>query len=405
MSSSLKSAIENQAFINQIVKQIGASLSNVTNTTHTCGLLGGLSGDLLFLVKLSQYQPALVNENIFNNKLEYLQQQLDSQVHRPDLNTGLSGQGWFFEYINQAQGRDYDAELCEGIDEILLEALAIENWKGEIETVLGLSGIAIYAGRRQLKSAPVALFEKIVTHFEYTATQISANTQSWSQPSGSVYRFNKDHLEIPEFNLGLAHGVPGIIAAILPALKIPVLFKRTKRLLVQSCDWLLQQELAQPQNISCFSSSCNDKKGSRLGWCYGDVTIALTLARVGKALELPSYIDKARQISLHAANRDSAQGMINDAGICHGSAGLSLIFQLLNQQLNEPKLEQAANNWLLYTLALYRDKGLPGFYMYSPLTKEYQEDTSFLMGYGGIGLCLLSALGETPDWADCLLLA
>jgi len=416
MSQTLESAIENRELINQILKQFAKIISNLANKTESCGLLSGLTGDLLFLYQFSQYEASLakgfspaeaslVDEAIFNNKLEFLQQQLATSVSRPDLSSGLSGQGWFLEYLNQGQGSDYDPELCEEIDSILHNTLSTDTWSGEIEMVLGLSGIAIYAGRRQLQSGSAELFDKLIGHFESIAIQTGDNTLAWPQPDNSVYRFNKDDLERPEFNLGLAHGVPGIIAAILPALKIPALYERTKSLLVQSCDWLLDQELDDPQSISCFASSCNDNHGSRLGWCYGDLTIALTLARVGRALEHPSYIDKAKQISLHAARRDNKQGMIRDAGLCHGSAGLALIFQLLNREINETELLQAANKWLLYTLDLYREKSLKGLYMYSGLSKEYEEDTGLLMGFGGIGLCLLAALEGDTDWVDCLLMA
>ncbi|WP_042142743.1 MULTISPECIES: lanthionine synthetase LanC family protein [unclassified Pseudoalteromonas] len=405
MVQALEYAIQNKEIINQILNKFNQKILNLENQNTNSGLLSGLTGDLLFLFKLSQYNFELVDENIFNEKLEFLQSQLSLSINRYDLSSGLSGQGWFLEYINQAQEADYDPELCEEIDDILFNTLCIDNWQGEIEMVLGLSGIAMYAGRRQLKYPSKSLFEKIIKHFEDSAIQISENTLSWSQPKDSVYRFNKDEPEAVEYNLGLAHGVPSIIAAILPALKIPSLFDRTKRLLVQSCDWLLDQELKEENKISCFGSSCNDNNGSRLGWCYGDLTIALTLARVGNALEMPSYINKAKEISFHSAHRDERQGMIRDAGLCHGSAGLVLIFQLLHQELKEPQLLQAANKWLTYTLERYKNHELHGLFMYSGLTNQYEEETGFLMGYGGIGLCLLSALGEDADWADSLLMA
>ena len=271
--------------------------------------------------------------------------------------------------------------------------------------VLGLGGVAVYAARRLLKSSSTAFFDSLVSHFEQAAVQISDHTLSWSQPANSVYRFNKDEPESHEFNLGLAHGVPGIIAALLPALKIPALHQRTKSLLVQSCDWLMAQELDEKEFTSCFASSCNEQHNSRLGWCYGDLTIALTLARVGRALELPSYMEKAKAISLHAARRDQHNGMVNDAGLCHGSAGIALIFQLLHQEIDEPLLVETANKWLDFTLDYYREKGLKGLYMFSGLNKTHEEDTGFLMGYSGIGLCLLSALTGNTDWVDSLLMA
>ncbi len=419
----LESAVDNQILVKKILLQLGKTVIAEETQVNHCGLLSGLAGQLLFQFKLSDFDTALVNEVVFSDKLDFLQQQLANYAQQPDLNNGLSGQAWFLEFINQAQGQDYDADFCEEVDDILADILAVDLWQGEIEMVLGLSGIAMYAGRRSRKSSSTVLFERIINHFENLSIKTTANTLSWSQPSNSVYRFNKEKPEELEFNLGLAHGVPSIIAALLPALNIPSLYKRTKSLLVQSCDWLIEQQLIQSTNeqySSCFDSYCTGnftgksvtidkddevKSGSRLGWCYGDLTIALTLARVGNALELPSYLEKAKEVGLLAAKRDSINGSVYDAGICHGSAGLALIFQLLHQQLKEPELLQAANKWLIHTLELYREKGIAGLYMYSGLTEEYQEDVGLLMGLSGIGLCLLSALGQEADWADSLLMA
>ena len=405
MSPALTSAIKNKPLIEEILKQLGNSVANLPVKPGYCGLLSGLAGHLLFLYKLGLFNSNAIDQTIFDEKLEFIQQQLAATIEKIDLSNGLSGQAWLLEFLNQSQGEDYDPQMCEEIDTILQDNLAITPWPGEIEMVLGLGSVAVYGARRLLKSTPANLFDTLIEHFEQSAIQTGEHTLSWSQPSTSVYRFNKENKETPEFNLGLAHGVPGIIAAILPALKIPHLQQRAKSLLIQSCDWLMAQELDEKQHLSCFASSCDHKQSSRLGWCYGDLTIALTLARVGNALELPSYLEKAKTLSFHAASRDQKNGMISDAGLCHGSAGVALIFQLLAQQLSEPALLETADKWLDFTLNQYREKGLAGFYMFSGLSHEYEEDHGFLMGYSGIGLCLLSALTGDCDWVDVLLMA
>jgi len=419
MITPLDSAIENQPLIKSILEQFTEIISKKENDAVNCGLMNGLAGNLLFLLKVNEFNSNFINEQTFSHKLDFLQEHLSAYVNHLSLSRGLSGQSWFLEFINQAQGEDYDAELCEEIDDILVNAVTTESWQGEIEMVLGLSGIAMYAGRRIKKHSSSKLFEIIISHYENLAIKTSENTLSWSQPKNSVYRFNKDDPDNLEFNLGLAHGMPSIIASLIPALNIPSLYDRTKTLLIQSCDWLIEQELDQApgeSSIACFNSYCTgsldkgkvvmDKKksGSRLGWCYGDLTIALTLARVGNALELPSYLEKAKSISHLATKRDSVNAAILDAGLCHGSAGVALIFQLLYQQLHEPELLKTANKWLVYTLDLYQEKGIEGLYMYSAIADDYQADSSLLMGFSGIGLCLLSALGGEPDWADCLLM-
>jgi lantibiotic modifying enzyme len=215
---------------------------------------------------------------------------------------------------------------------------------------------------------------------------------------------NTDQIERPEYNLGLAHGVPGIISAILPALTIPALSNRAQKLLKQSCDWLLMQQLTIKEE-SFFSSYVNDPLPSRLGWCYGDLTIALTLARVGNALKIPQYLTQAEEMALHSAKRCEKSAGIDDAGVCHGSAGLSLIFQLLNKEIPSIKLEQASIKWLDFTLKLYNEKGMEGLYKPSPQRGNRNESKGFLTGYSGVGLCLISLLNGDTEWTECLSLS
>jgi lantibiotic modifying enzyme len=427
MLSALVTADNEKVLIKEILHKISEAIDACDIATDSYGLLSGLAGELLFQFEFNKFTPGGIDENVFTEKLNLLQDQLYSHVNHLNLGRGLLGQSWFIELLNQSQGEAYDEDLCEDIDRVVIRALSIDVWPGEIELVLGLGGFSVYASRRYKKSKNSQMMELIVSHFENLAINTSDIGVSWSQPINSVYRFEKSIPDKLEFNLGLAHGIPSIIASLLPALKIPELYDRAKKLLTKSCNWLMQQEL-EPKlsdhenkvKHSCFSSFCtgsNNMSGvdidpsdyenntSRLGWCYGDLTVALTLARVGKALGNVEYLDKALEISLHAAQRNHISGAINDAGLCHGSAGLALIFQLLYEEIEAPELLLAANMWVKFTLELYKEKGIEGLYAFLADNKKYVYDTSFLTGLSGIGLCLLSALGQEADWADCLLMA
>ena len=265
----------------KILKIIGILTNIIQSSPHDAnnlGFINGLSGELLFLCQANKFDKSLVNETAFDNKVQFFQEHLHKTATQFDFSHGISGGGWSLEYLNQAQGEDYDPELCE-------------------------------------------------------------DTLTWRQPDNSRYRLNREDTKQAEYNLGLAHGVPGIIAAILPALQIPQLKTRTERLLRQSCDWLLQQQLNTPDQQSYFSLSTTQTRCSRLAWCYGDLTIALTLARVGKSLKIPSYMNKAKEISLHTALRNEKNGKVYDAGLCHGSASIALIFQILYKELYPNYLE------------------------------------------------------------------
>ncbi|KZN57294.1 hypothetical protein N474_08825 [Pseudoalteromonas luteoviolacea CPMOR-2] len=386
----------------------GRVSDNLKSGEEQNGLLSGIAGQLLFLFKAHQFDENIVDEEVFGEKLEELQEQLTDQSF--ELSNGLAGQAWVLEYFNQADQEDYDPELLNEVDELFTEALNHNPWPGEIEMVLGLCGYAPYASRRAKCSDQHKLYGTIITGLESTATYFDNGHIAWSQPAESVYRFDTDDKEKPEFNLGLAHGVPGMIAALLPAYRIPELKERAEKLLSGACEWLItHQNSASGKDAehSCYGSCAGTETHSRLGWCYGDLTIAMILARAGQALDRPSYVDHALEVALHATKRDAENAYINDAGVCHGFVGLALIFNLLNELMPHPKLKARSIYWVEYGLQKFREGGIESLYSYNGVTKEHEEEFGFLMGYSGIGCALISLLNKDDDssWTECLLMS
>jgi hypothetical protein len=103
--------------IGNLLKTLTSIIQNRPNDTRKLGLFGGLSGELLFLWQTNKYDNNLVDENVFNQKIEFLQDSLPIAAEKFNLSVGLTGLAWFFEYINQTQVEDYDSELCEDIDD------------------------------------------------------------------------------------------------------------------------------------------------------------------------------------------------------------------------------------------------------------------------------------------------
>ncbi|MBQ4847152.1 lanthionine synthetase C family protein [Pseudoalteromonas sp. MMG005] len=391
--------------IHRIIRELANKVINHTDEVAGNGLLSGLAGHLLFLYNAHRFDPSLLDENKFTDKLELLQEGLAEQSF--ELSNGLAGQAWVLEYLNQANQDDYDADLLEDVDALFVESLAHNPWLGEIEMVLGLSGYAPYAARRARFTDQTELYTVIVNGLASVSTKLDNGHITWSQPSESVYRFDKDEDSPrgPEYNLGLAHGVPGIIAALLPAVHIPKLKEQVTELLLGGCDWLLEQQNPDKAANACFGSCAGEGYESRLGWCYGDLTIALTLARVGKAIDRPHYVEQALEIAIHSAQRDAESGHIIDAGLCHGFVGLVTIYQLLNHIMPHPVLSDAMNTWLEYSLKQYDERGIEALYSFNGLDKTHSEDFGFLMGYAGIGIGLISFLDDDVSWSDCLLMS
>ncbi|MBC7978607.1 MAG: lanthionine synthetase, partial [Myxococcales bacterium] len=143
---------------------------------------------------------------------------------------------------------------------------------------------------------------------------------------------------------------------------------------------------------------------SRLGWCYGDLGVAIALQRIGRALGERDCRDEAAATFAHTASqRTPTNGMIADASLCHGSMGVSHIFRRAFQATGHADLEAAADHWLTHTLALADTE--VGFQ--ARRADAYIDSYDLLQGLTGIGLGLLAAVDRetAPDWDRCLLLS
>jgi hypothetical protein len=89
-----------------------------------------------------------------------------------------------------------------------------------------------------------------------------------------------------------------------------------------------------------------------------------------------------------AALRTPENGRVTDAGLCHGSAGLAVIFARLCETIGGPELHDATRTWLLRTIDYLERDGFAG-------TSTPQRATCFrglglLTGAAGILLALSS---------------
>lgn len=365
-------------------------------------LLNGLAGRLLF----QWYAGKAAIEGF---SLELLESQVGTLIDEATQNNacmsfgyGLSGIFWFIELLLQEREEAYSSVLGQSFESGLVRFLkSSKSWNGEIEFVLGLAGIAVYAARRAKKNGEVLLCQQLLKMFDKKSLYIGSDLRTWRQPAGSMYYKNNVKNSHPEINLGLAHGVPGIISAVMALALNSCTASDAKQIVQQSCDWLLLQPPLQ-QSDSMYPAYCGELTSSRLGWCYGDATIALTLARAGIMLGKTNYIEHAVNVIRHASQRNLVSSQVVDAGLCHGSSGLMLIFHLFNKHINQQCCVKASQFWLRDTLSRYQNYGLAG--LNAMKHGKYDKDLSFLSGYAGIGLALLAILGEETNWVDSILL-
>lgn len=387
--------------IEQIIKDIQCCLAEQSPKSNP-GLYSGLTGQLLFQWQLKKYKASFVDEENFSILLEKVQ--LENQTQKDiSLAWGLSGYSWFLELLlSELEDQTYDPEVNSDFDRYLTLQLIDSQWSGDNEVVLGLAGVSVFARRRFANNGGGFLYPTVIKTLLEQSVQTPEGL-SWSTPSHSVFRVDK---QAPtEFNLGLAHGVASSIATLTHAL--PVLEEQMPQIrgaLESSVGWLLSQK-NQPECISCFGYRAGQEANTRLAWCYGDVSTALTLAKAAMQLNNKEQLSQAKAIAIASTDRRADEAGVEDAGICHGSAGLYLIYSRLWEIFHSPELLETAHYWLDQTLSFYQKKGLDGFNSYVPEENAFVSQLGLLEGYSGIGLCLLVALGVDDGWDDCLLLS
>ena len=139
---------------------------------------------------------------------------------------------------------------------------------------------------------------------------------------------------------------------------------------------------------------------SHLAWCYGDLGIGMALWQAGKSTNNSDWKEKGFEILLQTTQRQQYEdSFVRDAGICHGSAGLAMIFHRMYLETGRNEFHDAIDHWLYKSLqkASFED-GLVGYKTF--IKEEWICDYSLLNGISGIGLVLLTCLEDDKQNYD-----
>ena len=303
-------------------------------------------------------------------------------------------------------GPDADADGLTEIDETLVGYSARTPWPGHYDVVTGLGGIGVYALERMPRHRARTILEQVVAQLDRLAERTNAGV-TWHTPLQQVPPLHRREAPAGFYNLGLAHGVPGIIAVLAGAAATGVATERAWELLDGAVAWLLSRQLP-PDAGSCFSPFIVPgavPQTCRLGWCYGDAGISIALLLAARLVHRQDWERKAIAIALSAAGRSLPDSRVEDALLCHGTAGLGHIFNRLWQATGDARLWAAARFWLGDTLRRFDEAGgLDGFASINQGQRE--SGTGLLAGCCGVGLALAAAACETPpNWDRIMLMS
>lgn len=380
------------------------------------GLAGGSSGIALFYAYLERADAGAVPglEDLIATYVDRSIEALGSQPMSPPLYAGFTGIAWMVDHLEglfpEDEDGDEDGDETE-IDQGVRLYLERQPWHDHYDLIGGLAGYAVYALEGLPRPGARRCLELVVDHFEKLAVDAEP-ARTWFTGPELLPPHQRETCPDGYYNLGVAHGMPAVLAVLAYAAAAGVKTETARALVEDGVTWLLAQEL-EPGRGGCFASWMApglEPNASRLAWCYGDLGLATTLLAVARSMGRDDWAAEARRIAHVAAERPEAQSGVRDAGLCHGAAGLAHLFHRLFRATGDAKLEQAARFWFAKTLAMAEHKtGIAGYLAELPTGDlkgtSPQPDPGFLTGAAGIALALLGAVSDVePGW-DRILLA
>jgi len=348
------------------------------------------------------------------NALEFLARAVNSVASEPlgpSLYSGFTGIAWAVAHL-QEQLLDPADDACDAIDEALKSYLDQSPWEGDYDLISGLVGMGVYALEHLPRPLAVECLERVVDRLEEIAER-SVNGVTWLTRAELLPEWQRTLCPGGYYNLGLAHGVPGVIAFLGEVCAAGVALGKARPLLDDTVAWLVRQKLTNGKQSS-FSSWVGpgiERDDCRLAWCYGDAGVAAALLVAARCVNEGEWEREALALARRAAVREPESAGVKDAGLCHGSAGLAHIFNRLFQATGEEGFRKAGCYWFERTLDLRRPgQGIAGFSVYRAShdgQDEYWEDhVGILEGAAGIALALLAAVTDVePEWDRMLLVS
>jgi len=313
---------------------------------------------------------------------------------------GAARIGWTVAHLTAGETAD---QVCASLDGALLRQLAGE-WTRDYDLVRGLVGLGVYALERG--DAGHALAVRVLDQLERLARPRGAGV-AWRTGPELLPPHQREVAPDGYWNLGLAHGQPGVVALLARYLVRGIEPARTRRLLDAAVAYQLGIEVPEGAHTPAWIVDGTDQPSSadRLAWCYGDLGVAVALYAAGEATDHAGWRDRALALARRCARLSLERAQVFDAGLCHGTAGAAHVFHRMFVASGDAELGAATRTWLDRTLAIRNAEPIAGFpQRVTDGTGRWAPDASVLTGAPGVALVLAELRSDTePLWSRLLL--
>ncbi len=329
---------------------------------------------------------------------------------------GLSGLGWTIEHLSRLSGSSEshpggnrrilgsgDDDPLEDLDYHLLRQLQRPTWPTSYDLITGLVGHGVYFLEKiydpKARTGLLLILDQLEKRAELTAHGITWKTEPEHLPSHQLEMAPNGY-----YNLGVAHGVPGIIYFLNELVVAQIEVGRVECLLDQAMRWFMSIVNPKREYGICDPWIALGKPGCRLAWCYCDLGVAVVLLQVALRSQRTDWLQVAEQLIESVLVWPHEYTEIDDAPLCHGAFGAAHCFNRLYQYTKDSRCLEKALYFIEAGLEMREQNGgVGGFYS---VRKTRKTSAAFLNGSIGVALQLLAALSpESPGWDRLLLLS
>jgi hypothetical protein len=373
------------------------------------------SGHAGLAVAMAYFDRALSGRGYGDAASFHLDAAMDYLAEYPlhaDLYGGFTGIAWAASQIERLAGRhDSTGDQFAEIDDVLVAMLSAPAWDLHYDLISGLVGVGVYALERLPDSRAHECLTRIVEHLDRWSER-RPDGVTWHTPARLLPSQRRAERPGGEYNLGLAHGVPGPIALLAQASAAGAAADVASRLVDEAVPWLLAQRRDYVPGASFGHEVCpeDDQGPSRSAWCYGDCGIAAALLCAARSRGNANWESMAIELAVAAANRPEPDMSVYDACMCHGWGGLAHLFNRLYQSSGDPRLAEPARRFCERTVDMqHPGRGIAGYANWQggfDAPWGWKPEVGLLEGAAGVAMALVAAATDiTPTWDTVLLIS
>ncbi|WP_282160506.1 lanthionine synthetase C family protein [Ulvibacterium marinum] len=400
----------NKKKLEEKLREIDNSIKQHFRQEENTGVLVGLSGVSLFQFYYSKYLDVNSNANFGVEILSNVIEKINQGYGYPTFCDGISGAGWVLDHLEQADLMEIETDdLLSQLDDYLHTAMVSDMNVGNYDFLHGAIGYALYFLNRYRNTKSAKLKNRYKSYlFEFISflDELSEKDKDGNLKWISVHPRSQEK----SYNLGLSHGIAGIIGVLVKLSRYNEFKPVTETMLKGAVGYVLGFK-KENNSLSLFPNRVltNGETGgnSRLGWCYGELGIGLQLYYASKVLNDEKLRKESLSILKHAAGRTSPDtSLVKDAIVCHGSYGIAQIFSRIYKETKIPIFKDTMEFWIQDGInkAIHED-GYAGYKQWRDVN-EWIVGISLLEGISGMGLVIIDYLADfETSWDECLMIS